>query len=137
MNAESHNVNPLLGWNQRFTPVPPSVHHARHAAGTALLAWGVDAGQAATVQLVLSELATNAVRHGRVPGRYFEVCIAYDAEKLVGLEVSDPRDGFPVITAAEPDDESGRGLAIVDACAEAWGVRERVVGKTVWARLRL
>ncbi len=89
------------------------------------------------MQLVLSELATNAVRHGRVPGRYFEVCIAYDAEKLVGLEVSDPRDGFPVITAAEPDDESGRGLAIVDAFAEAWGVRERVVGKTVWARLRL
>lgn len=43
----------------------------------------------------------------------------------------------PFSTDAMPDAESGRGLAIVDAFAEAWGVRERVVGKTVWARVRL
>ncbi|WP_303331605.1 hypothetical protein [Streptomyces sp. NA02950] len=42
-----------------------------------------------------------------------------------------------MIGEAAPDDESGRGLAIVDTFAEAWGVRERVVGKTVWARVRL
>lgn len=77
------------------------------------------------------------MRHGRVPGRYYEARIAYDMEKLIGIEVSDPGDGLPVIAEAAPDAESGRGLAIVDAFAEAWGVRERVVGKTVWARLRL
>lgn len=94
-------------------------------------------GSAQAALLVLSELTTNAVRHGRVPGRYYEVRMAYDGEKLIGIEVSDPSEGLPVITDATPDAESGRGLAIVGAFAEAWGVRERVVGKTVWARVRL
>ncbi|MFJ2201851.1 ATP-binding protein [Streptomyces violaceusniger] len=137
MNAESHEVNPLHGWKQRFTPVPPSVPHARRAADAALRAWGLDRGAAVLVLLVLSELATNAVRHGRVPGRYFEVRIAYDAEKMVGVEVSDPREECPALADPTPDDESGRGLAIVDTLADAWGVRERIVGKTVWARIRL
>ncbi|WP_211833044.1 ATP-binding protein [Streptomyces asiaticus] len=137
MNAESHDVNPLHGWKQRFTPVPLSIPHARRAADAALRAWGLDRSSAALVLLVVSELATNAVRHGRVPGRYFEVRIAYDAEKTVGVEVSDPREGHPALADPTPDDESGRGLAIVDALAEAWGVRERIVGKTVWARIRL
>ncbi|MEU7365428.1 ATP-binding protein [Streptomyces hygroscopicus] len=137
MNAESHDVNPLHGWKQRFTSVPSSVPRARRAAHAALGAWGLDRGSAGLVLLVVSELATNAVRHGRVPGRYFDVRIAYDAEKMVGVEVSDPREGCPFLADATPDDESGRGLAIVDALAEAWGIRERVVGKTVWARIRL
>ncbi|MFJ1990264.1 ATP-binding protein [Streptomyces asiaticus] len=137
MNAESHDVNPLHGWKQRFTPVPLSIPHARRAVDAALRAWGLDRSSAALVLLVVSELATNAVRHGRVPGRYFEVRIAYDAEKMVGVEVSDPREGCPAVADPTPDDESGRGLAIVDALADAWGVRERIVGKTVWARIRL
>ncbi|MFI0774558.1 ATP-binding protein [Streptomyces sp. NPDC021212] len=137
MNAQSHDVNPRHGWKQRFTPVPPSVHRARHAAEAELRGWGVAPGSALVALLVLSELATNAVRHGRVPGRYYEVRIAYDAEKLVGIEVSDPGDGLPVVGDAAPDAERGRGLAIVEAFAEAWGVRERLVGKTVWARVRL
>ncbi|MFF7653003.1 ATP-binding protein [Streptomyces sp. NPDC007983] len=127
----------MYRWVKRFTPVPPSVHRARHAVEVALSTWGVAPGSALVVLLVLSELATNAVRHGRVPGRYYEVRIAYDAEKLVGVEVSDPGDGLPLIGDAAPDAERGRGLAIVEAFAEAWGVRERVVGKTVWARVRL
>ncbi|EXU61918.1 regulatory protein [Streptomyces sp. PRh5] len=69
--------------------------------------------------------------------RYFEVRMAYDAEKMVGVEVSDPREGDPAVADPTPDDEAGRGLAIVDALADAWGVRERIVGKTVWARIRL
>jgi len=137
MNAESHGVDPIHGWKQRFTPVPPSVHRARHAAEAALRGWGVAPGSLPLVLLVLSELATNAVRHGRVPGRYYEVRIAYDAEKLVGIEVSDPGDGLPVAGDASPDSERGRGLAIVEGFAEAWGVRPRTVGKTVWARVRL
>ncbi|MET7934355.1 ATP-binding protein [Streptomyces sp. NPDC005322] len=122
---------------QRFTPAPPSVPHARRTAEAVLRVWGIDSGSSIAVLLVVSELATNAVHHGRVPGRYFEVRIAYDAEKMVGVEVSDPREGRPVIADPTPNDESGRGLAIVDSLAEAWGIRERIVGKTVWARLRL
>lgn len=137
MNAQSHDVNPRHGWKQRFTPVPLSVHRARQTAAAVLCAWGVPPGSAQVVLLVLSELAANAVRHGRVPGRYYEVRIAYDAEKLIGIEVSDPGEGLPVLAEATPEAESGRGLAIVAAFAETWGVRERVVGKTVWARVRL
>lgn len=34
-------------------------------------------------------------------------------------------------------DEHGRGLIVVDALSRTWGVRERVVGKTVWAEIPL
>jgi hypothetical protein len=34
-----------------------------------------------------------------------------------------------------PDDESGRGLLLVDALSHSWGVKPRQVGKTVWARV--
>src|ERR1044072_7610753 len=137
MNAESHGVVPIHGWMKRFTPVPPSVHRTRHAAQAALCRWGGCPSPSQAALLGLPELATDALRHGRVPGRYYEVRIAYDAEKLVGVEVSDPGEGLPVIGDAAPDAERGRGLAIVDALAEASVVRERIAGTAVWARLRL
>lgn len=79
------------------------------------------------------------LRHGHVRGRLVELRLVYDLEKAVTVEVSDAGDHRPPSTAPRPADvglaESGRGLALVEAFADAWGVRDRVVGKTVWARL--
>ncbi|MER7394989.1 ATP-binding protein [Streptomyces sp. NPDC000151] len=129
MNAESHP------WRQRFTSVPQSVGRARRAVRTALLAHGVAPDTADTVVLVVSELAANAVRHGRVPGRLFEVRIGLDGEKEITVEVADAGDARPALRGPTEDAETGRGLVLVAALAVAWGVRDRQIGKTVWARI--
>ena len=54
------------------------------------------------------------------------------------IEVTDDVAGWPRVRAASPDDPSGRGLQLVAALAEGWGVsRVRGGGKLVWATVRL
>lgn len=112
---------------------------ARRAAARMLAEWRVEETGTADAALVVSELVTNAVRHGQVPGRLVELRLEYDLEKAVLVEVSDAGDGRPPSRGVRQIDlpfaETGRGLALVAAFADAWGVREREIGKTVWARL--
>lgn len=143
MNSEKPETAPALAslvWWRRFPSVPHSVAAARHATARALTEWGVDEGGVADASLVVSELVTNAVRHGHVPGRLAELRLEFDLEKAVTVEVSDAGDRHPPRTSVgtaevEALAESGRGLTLVAALADAWGVRDRVIGKTVWARL--
>ncbi|MEC4017686.1 ATP-binding protein [Streptomyces sp. H27-D2] len=117
-----------------YTPYPKSVRLARHRTARPVVEWGHPelAGDAA---LLLSELATNAVLHGCVPGRLFRVRTTLHAAVL-RIAVSDPRgESLPRPRAAGPDDKFGRGLLIVRTLAARWGVRERTVGKTVWCEL--
>lgn len=90
------------------------------------------------VALVVGELAANAVRHGRVPGRDFGLRLTLDeAAGLVRVEVADAAAAKRPPAAPPsscPDGESGRGLLLVDVLAERWGWEPRdPVGKTVWA----
>ncbi|MET8949520.1 ATP-binding protein [Streptomyces sp. NPDC004393] len=136
MNTESDGARVRLRtWRLRFTPTPRHAVEARRGAGCVLRSWGVPDEARETVELVVSELATNAVRHGRVPGRYFEVAMAYDGEKTVDVEVSDACARLPVPADPDPESTSGCGLLLVAALSESWGVRDRGVGKTVWARI--
>jgi serine/threonine-protein kinase RsbW len=52
-------------------------------------------------------------------------------------EVSDSGHRMPSLTKGEPDATSGRGLHLVETVTDAWGVREELPGKTVWARIDL
>ncbi|MFF8607726.1 ATP-binding protein [Streptomyces sp. NPDC015346] len=104
---------------------------ARLLAVQQLHDWGVSATDAA--ELVVAELANNAVTHGRVPGRDFELRLALAADHL-RVEVSDARGERRPDPVQEPD-EGGYGLVLVAALATAWGVSTRSVGKTVWATL--
>ncbi|MER6626914.1 ATP-binding protein [Streptomyces sp. NPDC000987] len=130
MNTESHRT-----WRRPFLPVVENIPEVRHGARLVLASWAVpsDAGDVAV--LVLSELATNAVRHARVPGRTFDVALAYDGEKTVEVEVFDASPRHPVVRSFDPDATSGRGLLLVEALADAWEVRDRAGGKSVWARV--
>lgn len=94
------------------------------------------------VALVVGELAANAVRHGRVPGRDFGLRLALDPTAgLVRVEVTDAASEkrLPATPPSpHPDGESGRGLLLVDVLAVRWGsVPRRPVGKTVWAEVNL
>ncbi|MFF7182019.1 ATP-binding protein [Streptomyces sp. NPDC008121] len=124
---------PPAAFAQRLSATRRGARLARLLAVQQLRDWGVTATDA--VELVVAELAANAVTHGRVPGRDFEVRLAL-AEDHVRVEVSDARGEREPEPVAVPD-EGGYGLLLVAALATAWGVESRCVGKTVWATFAL
>ncbi|MER5401433.1 ATP-binding protein [Streptomyces sp. NPDC002599] len=126
----------------RFSPTPRGARLARRLASHQMDLWGWAYGSPVhdTVELIVAELAANAVTHGGVPGRDAELRLArHDGEGLVRVEVSDVRgERLPVLAAdahGAPLPDRGRGLVLVGALAEEWGVTERPggPGKTVWA----
>lgn len=91
------------------------------------LAWVVSPcrGQLA---LVVTELVTNAVVH---VGGAVRVSLSFD-RLAVRVEVGDGGDGRPRVVGSPPEAEGGRGLQIVEALAENWGVDRAGTGKVVW-----
>ncbi|MFJ9617094.1 ATP-binding protein [Streptomyces noursei] len=109
-----------------------SVPAARRFAGRVLDDWGLTgraAARSGDVVLCVSELATNALVHGVPPGRGYLVRLGYDGQVL-RVEVHDSGPGVPRI--ADAIDEGGRGLLLVAALSDKWGVGERYPGKVVW-----
>ncbi|MFD0211393.1 ATP-binding protein [Streptomyces hirsutus] len=124
----------------RFSATPRGARLARRLASQQMDAWGWAYGSPVhdTVELVVAELAANAVTHGRVPGRDAELRLSRNADGTrLRVEVSDVRGERLPVPAPDggPLTEGGRGLALVAALAEEWGVAERPggPGKTVWA----
>jgi anti-sigma regulatory factor (Ser/Thr protein kinase) len=87
---------------------------------------------AADATLVLSELATNALRHGLGD---VVVRAAIDPDGAIQLSVTDSSDDLPKMLPADPARIGGLGLRIVDQLAAAWGVASFPGGKTVWATI--
>ncbi|MFF8917029.1 ATP-binding protein [Streptomyces sp. NPDC015032] len=105
----------------------------------ALVDWTCDA-RADDVLLCVSELATNAVLHGVPPGRGFRIHLCLEpADGVLRVEVHDSGDGEvrPVVADPAPDAEGGRGLLLVAALADKWGVGERDPGKVVWCEFKV
>ncbi|MET8026171.1 ATP-binding protein [Streptomyces avermitilis] len=125
----------------RFTSTPRGARLARRLVSHRLNDWGHPYTSPAneTVTLITAELTANAVRHGHVPGRDFHLRLA-ETDGVLRVEVTDTRaEKLPAPGTPHPDGESGRGLLLVDALADDWGValRPAAPGKTVWAELRL
>ncbi|MGW0365493.1 ATP-binding protein [Streptomyces sp. NPDC002990] len=119
---------------RNYPPRQDSVPAARKRAAWLAVAWG-QPQLAADVALLTSELATNALLHGTVADRYLRVELRLTGAAL-RIEVTDPKgERWPQPRVAAAGDRFGRGLHIVGAIAREWGVRDRVVGKTVWAEL--
>ncbi|WP_448332329.1 ATP-binding protein [Streptomyces sp. DSM 41534] len=119
-----------------YVPTAISVTRARRHAARLIADWGHPA-LADDVSLIVSELATNAMRHGSIPGRLFRVQLTLTKTRL-RIAVSDPRgERLPRPRHPSPRDRHGRGLLIVRALADRWGVRERTTGKEIWAELDL
>jgi serine/threonine-protein kinase RsbW len=115
-----------------------SVPAARRFARRTLAEWGITA-RADDVLLCVSELATNALLHGVPPGRCFQVVLLLDPRDRLRVEVHDSGDGDVRVPDAGPGprDEGGRGLLLVEALADKWGVGERDPGKIVWCEFAL
>ncbi|MFD3807582.1 ATP-binding protein [Streptomyces sp. NPDC058611] len=126
-------------FTQRFSATRRGARLARTLALHELHDWGYppSAPLAADAGLLIGELAANAVLHGRVPGRDFELRLVL-LDAVLRIEVSDARaDRRPAVGPYTDQAESGHGLRIVAALAAGWGVVDRLVGKTVWAELPL
>ncbi|MFE5092724.1 ATP-binding protein [Streptomyces sp. NPDC056638] len=135
MNAEITLVG--AEFVQRFSATRRGARLARRLAVHQLDEWGVPYGSELSddAAVIVSELAANAVLHGLVAGRDFELRLVALAGTL-RIEVSDARgERGPEPQPNLPGAESGYGLHLVEALATSWGVKDRGVGKTVWAEL--
>jgi anti-anti-sigma factor len=108
----------------RFEASPEAVREARVFLQNAM-AGRVDPDMQSELTLVLSELASNVVRHARTP---FEVVVETNGH--VRIEVEDGSIDALVPKAAS--DEGGRGLAIIDRLCDRWGVLILRENKCVW-----
>jgi anti-anti-sigma regulatory factor len=128
----------------RRWPVPPSARAqidpdrfapaiAREALQRFCTAYGV-VSDTSPLELVASELVTNAVIHAGTP-----IDLAFRlADPLVHIAVRDRGDGqVRLAEVVEEGAEHGRGLLLVDALAHAWGTLASPTGKTVWASMRV
>ncbi len=85
-------------------------------------------------ELLVSELTTNAVLHGAPP---ITVRVECDGSRGLHVSVKDDDPQAPFARSAEDDDESGRGIRLVDVISDRWGVEHRTGdGKEVWFQLR-
>ncbi|MGA5469948.1 ATP-binding protein [Streptomyces arboris] len=118
---------------QRFFEArPESVGQAREFASATLVGWGL-AERTDDIRLCVSELATNALVHGTVSDHGFLVRLEAE-DDVVRLEVHDSRRRRPESRQADDTDVSGRGLVLVAALADDWGVQDRTtLGKIVWS----
>ncbi|MFI6576174.1 ATP-binding protein [Nocardiopsis sp. NPDC050513] len=88
--------------------------------------------------LVVSELVTNAVEHGRPPVRVNLTWVDDGAHSTLRLDVHDQGRiaSYPAAEHADDDAESGRGLFIVDHLAVRWGLtQDPVHGTHAWAEI--
>lgn len=121
-----------MSQTQSFAHTAESIGQARRFASQVLR--GVPSEVVETVALMVSELATNCIRH---TDSRFELTVSRTADE-VRVEATDQGQGEPVVRSPGPTDPSGRGLQIVDMLAGHWGVEHRRGrGKTVWFTLPL
>ncbi|MEV4163196.1 ATP-binding protein [Nonomuraea dietziae] len=112
----------------RLAPELVSVPRSRYLTRARLSRWGL---RDPIAELLVSELVTNAVCHGRGP-----VLLTLSAQDgLLRCEVADAEDALPEIRPAHQDDESGRGLFLLATLSCCWGTDHTPAGKVVWFEL--
>ena len=121
--------NPPGSIERRFPPESRSAAAAREfvlAAG-----WSDDADANLRLATVVSEVVTNAILHARTA---FQVTVLLKGE-TIRVAVRDKSAALPIRRDFHNLQPTGRGLHIVEALADRWGVAEEPEGKTVWFEL--
>ena len=106
---------------------------ARTAIRPILLSWNcTDEDWLFDAGLIVTELVTNAIRHG---GGGLELMLTMH-ERSVTVRVADGSAVLPEVQEPDADADGGRGLLIIEALSDAWGVEDHPGGKRVWVRLQ-
>lgn len=117
------------------TEFPASVESAgdaRRFLTRTLLVWSCEP-LVDKAQLLVSELVINAVSYAHSPALLRMIL----TDSSLRVEVHDSSAAFPQPRTTTPDQPDGRGLAIVAALADRWGVEAAPQGKSVWFELEL
>jgi anti-sigma regulatory factor (Ser/Thr protein kinase) len=131
-------LSPTEHFNALLSSTPRGARLARLLAADWMRARDLPYRVTEAAEHLVAELATNAATHGRLPGRDFRLALL-DRRTALRIEVTDTRGNeLPRHRPPAPDAESGRGLLLVEALADRWGVQlGPVPRKTVWAELDL
>ncbi|MFD3823632.1 ATP-binding protein [Streptomyces sp. NPDC058625] len=142
MSATTPQLNPATqAFAQLLSSTRRGARLARLLATEQLRAWPVSPGVTEPAEQIMGELAADAALHGRVNSRDFRLALALDTTAgLLRITVTDARGEHlpspPADCGTPPDAESGRGLLLVTALADRWGVEPYPPGgKTVWAQI--
>lgn len=117
------------GW--RAWRLPDAVMHARRFTARTLRSWGVSE-EVDAVQLVVSELVTNAVVHTMGDVR-LDLTLAGDRLRVAVTDTLPRAPAKP--TTVDWEATGGRGLLLVEAMSEAWGSVPVGGGKRVWSEI--
>lgn len=117
-----------------FEALPAEVRLLRRAAATQLGQWGVPTVGDAT-QLVVTELATNVIKHVG-EGSPATLILEWKRERL-RVEMHDKSSSLPALRTADCEAECGRGLHMLAAMAVGWGTAVTALGKAVWCEIEL
>lgn len=109
-------------------PRASALRTARTLVHETCAAAGVDAETADSAVVLTSETVTNAFIHGRSAAR---VTVTVNLA-AVRVELGDSSDRRPVTPEHDLTALGGRGMQMVRALADDWGVRDECHGKTVW-----
>ncbi|MFD3926866.1 ATP-binding protein [Streptomyces sp. NPDC058614] len=125
--------HPVRNFSALLSSTPRGARLARLLTAEQLRSWELPLEAASQI---VAELAANASTHGRIPGRDFRLTL-YVVGDTLRIEVTDTRgDRLPRLNQAEPHADSGRGLLLVEALADRWGVTPGLPPrKTVWAEV--
>ncbi|MFD0318737.1 ATP-binding protein [Streptomyces flavalbus] len=117
--------------------IPESAGLARRQLRALLTAWHVDEESRDNAVLVVAELVGNAVTHSASERIMYRAHLTATGVLRIEVEDQNRGGGDPRPRHSGPDDQSGRGLFLVEALSTAWGVTGPAhrPGRTVWAEL--
>jgi anti-sigma regulatory factor (Ser/Thr protein kinase) len=114
---------------------PASAAFVRHELARYLIARGLSREAVDEAVLIASELLGNAVRHTpRRASGMLDIGWEIDATGVM-ITVADASSVYPHPRTPRDDEPAGRGLTIIEALSDTWGVQPIAGGKRVWAHL--
>ncbi len=128
---DARRAGDAVAWHLELDPAPRSAAAARRYVLERL--GPLDSETAGTLELLTSELVTNAVLHARTP---LVLGVARSVEHIL-VCVGDRNLLRPQQQPYSEERTDGRGIVILQALAERWGIATDARGKVVWFAMRL